>query len=205
MKKIIIIIIFIIISIKSEIDTSKMLIIFFTRTGNTELLTDYIKECLNIESYKIIPVKEYPSDTNEMTQTARKERDTYDRPKIIQPLTDISKYNKILLGYPIWFSYLPCIVITQLLKLNFEGKTIYPFNTHETSGIGSSNQELKLYTPGAIIKKGFAIKGSVIRNNKEDSMKEIKKWLKYHFGYEYDYKEIIKFKLIYLICFVFII
>ena len=159
MKKIIIIIIFIIISIKSEIDTSKMLIIFFTRTGNTELLTNYIKECLNIESYKIIPVKEYPSDTNEMTQMARKERDTYDRPKIIQPLTDISQYNKILLGYPIWFSYLPCIVITQLLQLNFEGKTIYPFNTHETSGIGNSNQELKLYTPGAIIKKGFAIKG----------------------------------------------
>ena len=74
----------------------------------------------------------------------------------------------------IWFSYLPNIVITQLLKLNFEGKTIYPFNTHETSGIGNSNQEIKLYTPGAIVKKGFAIKGSVIRINKEDSMKEIR-------------------------------
>ena len=202
--KAIIIIIFII-SIKSEVDTSKMLIIFFTRTGNTELFTDYIKECLNIESYKIIPLNEYPSDTNEMTQRARKERNTTDRPIIIQPLTDITKYNKILLGYPIWFSYLPNIVITQLLKLNFEGKTIYPFNTHETSGIGNSNQEIKLYTPGAIVKKGFAIKGSVIRINKEDSMKEIKKWLKYHFGYEYNFKEKKRFKLIYLIYFIFII
>ena len=196
MKIILTAILLLIIQIKNEIDTSKMLIIFFTRTGNTELFSNDIKECLNIKSFKIIPVKDYPSDSSEMSLISVKEKSENARPEIKAPLTNIANYDKILLGYPIWNSYLPCIVITQLLKLDFTGKTIYPFITHEGSGVGNSFDEIKLYTPGAIVKKGFCLKGSDIRNKKEESMKEIKQWLKGNFGYQYDSAKKFRFELI---------
>ena len=204
MKIFIFSIIFLILQIKNEINTAKMLIIYFSRTGNTKLFSDYIIECLNMESYQIIPVNEYPSDSKEMTYLAKKERTENARPEIKNPLTTINNYDKILLGYPLWNSYLPCIVITQLLKLNFSGITIYPFNTHEGSGTGNTFNQIKLYTPGAIIKRGLDIKGSTIKNNKEDSIKEIKKWLNKNFGYKYDYAKNSKLKVLFIIFYIFI-
>jgi len=171
---------------KEEIDTSKMLIIYFTYTGNTELFSNYIKEIINIDSYKIEPINSYPTDSQSMNYRAKKEWEEKIRPVIKSPLTNITKYKKILLGYPLWNSHIPSIMASQLLKLNFLGKTIYPFNTHGDSGIGNSISDIRLYSIGAIVKRGFDIKGSIIRNNKEDSIKEIKKWLKTNFGYEYN-------------------
>ena len=203
--KIILIIILVIFLIKCEVDTSKMLIIFFSRTGNTALFCDYIKEILNIDSYRIIPVNEYPSESQTMTELAKMERNNNVRPEIIDPLQNITKYNKILLGYPIWNSYMPCIVINQLLKINFSGKIIYPFITHEGSEEGNSINDIKLYSPGAIVKKGLSIKGSVIKNNKEYSKITIKEWLNYHFGYEYNFYKKVSFKFLYLMHFIYIL
>ena len=86
-------------------------------------------------------------------------------------------------------------MITQLLKLNLLGKTIYPFNTDGSSGVGNSVDDMKLYSVGAIIKKGFDIKASMI-TDKEYSMKKIKEWLKKNFGYEYESECILRVKLI---------
>ena len=173
---------------KEEIDTSKMLIIYFTYTGNTELFSNYIKEIINIDSYKIEPINSYPTDSQSISYRAKKEWEEKIRPGIKSPLTNITKYKKILLGYPLWNSHIPSIVAAQLLKLNFLGKTIYPFNTHGSSGIGNSISDIRLYSIGAIVKRDFDIKGSMIRNNKEDSIKQIKKWLKTNFGYEYNFE-----------------
>ena len=173
---------------KEEIDSSKMLIIYFTYTGNTELFSNYIKEIINIDSYKIEPINSYPIESESMNYRAKKEWEEKIRPEIKSPLANITKYKKILLGYPLWNSHIPSIVASQLLKLNFLGKTIYPFNTHGGSGIGNSISDIRLYAIGAIVKRGFDIKGSMIRNSKEDSIKKIKKWLKTNFGYEYNFE-----------------
>ena len=205
MKEMIIILI-VIFYMKCKVDTSKMLIIFFSRTGNTEVFCNYIKEYLNIETYRIVPVNEYPSDSNEMSEIAAKERSTNSRPAIINPLKDINitRYNKILLGYPIWNSFLPSIVISLLLKINFTGKKIYPFNTHESSEQGNSIEEIKIYSPGAIVKKGLCLKGSTIRDNEEEQKLKVKNWLKYHFGFEYDFAKVFRLKLKNLIQFIFL-
>ena len=193
------IIIFISIS-KEEIDTSNMLIIYFTFTGNTELLSNYIKEIINIDSYKIEPINPYQSQT--INYTAKKEWKEKARPEIKSPLTNITKYKKILLGFPLWNSHLPNIVITQLLKLNFSGKKIFPFNTHDGSGTGDSMRDIKLNSIGAIVKPGFNIKGSMIRNNKDDSIKEIKLWLKFYFGYEYNFKKNLNYNLLIMLIYI---
>ena len=66
--------------------------------------------------------------------------------------------------------------MTQLELLDFEGKTIYPFNTHEGSGLGNSINDIKNSAPKATVKDGFALRGSEAR--KEDSHESIRNWLK---------------------------
>ena len=171
----------------NQIDESKTLIIFFSRAGenyavgkvdkgNTEMIVDYITQVTKIKSFKIIPETEYPEDYSQTVEIARNEKSSNARPKIKDPLTNIDNYDTILLGYPIWHTDLPNIVMTQLELLNFEGKTIYPFNTHEGSGKGNSINDIKNIVPNAVVKDGFDLRGQNAR--KEESRTDIEKWLK---------------------------
>lgn len=170
-------------AIQKSFDYSKMLIIYFTRTGNTELFANYIKEYINtdIATFKIVPVNSYPEDDNQMFDIVRGEQANDTKIDIVNPLTDISKYDTILLGYPLWFSHLPNIVMSQLEKLNFEGKTVYPFNTHGSSGLGVSINEIVNYTSGANVMEGFPISAAMIKK-KNESMVEVKSWVDKYFG-----------------------
>ena len=169
-----------------QIDQSKAIIIFFSRAGenynvgtvdvgNTEMIVNYLKQVTNITSFKINPETAYPTNYQEMVTLAQNEKSSNARPSIKDPLTDISNYDTILLGYPIWHGDLPNIVMTQLEMLDFEGKTIYPFNTHEGSGLGRSISDIKNSAPKADVKDGFALRGTDAR--KEDSHESIRNWL----------------------------
>jgi flavodoxin len=169
-----------------QIDQSKAIIIFFSRAGEnynvgtvdvgiTEMIVNYLKQVTNITSFKINPETDYPTNYQEMVTLAQNEKSSNARPSIKDPLTDISKYDTILLGYPIWHGDLPNIVMTQLEMLDFEGKTIYPFNTHEGSGLGRSISDIKNSAPKADVKDGFALRGTEAR--KEDSHESIRNWL----------------------------
>ena len=87
----------------------------------------------------------------------------------------MSDYDVILLGYPIWYSHIPNIVITQLEKLDLNGKTIYPFNTHLGSGTGSSINDIKSYATNANVMDGFPISMNDI--DKTSSKNNIKDWI----------------------------
>ena len=166
--KVFFIVLFLLLTMENSIKNDKMLVIFFSHTGNTETFANYIKKNANITSFKIVPTTPYPDDYNAMLEIAKQERNNNSRPEIKDPLNNISQYSTILLGYPIWYSHIPNIVITQLEKLNFQGKTIYPFNTHGSSGVGSSISDIKEYAPGANVKEGYPIKGSEIKNKEDD-------------------------------------
>ena len=178
--------IFLLISFTYEIDESKTLIIFFSRagenysvgiveTGNTEMIVDYLKKITKIKVFKIQPQIEYPVNYDETLKVVKNEQNINSRPQIKEPLTNIDDYDVILLGYPVWYGHLPNIVKAQLELLNFEGKTIYPFNTHEGSETGNTIKEIKESVPKAIIKSGFPLEGHYAR--KSDSRKDIRKWL----------------------------
>jgi flavodoxin len=139
------------------------------------MIVDYLKKVTNITTFKINPEKEYPTNYQEMVNLAQNEKSSKARPSIKDPLTDISNYDTILLGYPIWHGDLPNIVMTQLEMLDFEGKTIYPFNTHEGSGKGNSINDIRNLAPKANVKDGFALRGTEAR--KEDSHESIRNWL----------------------------
>ena len=142
-----------------------------------------------INSFKINPVTPYTEDYNEMLTVARNEQNNNARPEIKEPLTDISKYEVILLGTSLWYSHIPNIVITQLEKLNFQGKTIYPFNTHGGSGVGSTVNDIKQYANGANVKEGFPLRGDYVKNNKDNAMNDINQWIEKNFSFEEEEKE----------------
>ena len=181
MKYIIILLFLFVFSSQDQIDTSKALIIYFTRTGNTELFANYIKEKMNIELFKIVPAYPYPEDNDEMSKVCQEEQSSNARPEIKDPLTDVSEYDTILLGTPIWYGHIPNIVMTQLEKLNLNGKTIYPFNTHGGSGVGNTVTDIKQYAIGSNVKDGFPLLGTYVKDNKEGAMNDITNWLEKNF------------------------
>ena len=92
---------FLLISMENAIDRSKMLIIYFSRTGNTDKFANYIKKNTNITSYRIIPSNPYPENYDTTLEIVKQEQSNNSRPEIQNPLSDISQYDTILLGYPI--------------------------------------------------------------------------------------------------------
>ena len=160
-----------------EIDSSKVLILYFSNSGNIQKIWDYINKATNIEFFKIEPKISYPSNYEELIKIVKNEQNTNARPEIDNPLTDISNYDIILLGYPLWYGHLPNIVITQLELLNLNNKEIYPFNTHGSSGISNSVNDIKKYASNANVHDGFPIKGSDAKNGESSVKSKVDEWL----------------------------
>ena len=95
--------------------------------------------------FKIEPKISYTSNYEELIKIVKNEQNTNARPEIYNPLTDISNYDIILLGYPLWYGHLPNIIITQLELLNLNNKEIYPFITQDGNGSGKSIDDIKNY------------------------------------------------------------
>lgn len=85
----------------------------------------------------------------------------------------MASYNTIFLGYPNWWGTMPMAVFTFFEQYNFSGKRIAPFCTHEGSGLGSSERDIKNLCPGAIVVPGLAIRGGEV--GQADRL--IKEWL----------------------------
>ena len=147
-----------------------------TTAPNGWLLCDgsAISRTTYADLFEVIPKTDYPHDYLECTQVAKKELKNKTRPELEKTLTDISSYDVIYIGFPIWWGTLPMAMWTQLEKLDFTGKIIKPFVTHEGSKFGKSLKDLKKLCKGAEIKKGFEISGSNVEN--ATCMVEI--WLK---------------------------
>ena len=129
--------------------------------GNTEVVATIIHDLTGADLFKIEPVKSYPKDYHETTHLAQIELNNNARPAIKNKLTNTEEYDIIYLGYPNWWGTMSMIVLTFLESINLTGKIIKPFCTHEGSGMGNSESDLKSYFPDAIIKKGLPIRGLI--------------------------------------------
>ena len=160
---------------------TKDLVIYFSRAGenyfggvlkniekgNTEVIAEYIEDLTSADLFKVEPANEYPADYMKCIDIAQKEKDNDARPEIKQALTDIGEYDTIFIGFPNWWGTLPMPMWTQLEQLDFTGKTVKPFVTHEGSGFGRSLSDLKKLCPGATIASGLSIQGSVVSGAKD--------------------------------------
>ena len=141
--------------------------------GNTEVIAEYIQEFAGADLFKVEPANEYPADYMQCIDVAKKEQQNDARPEIKQTLESIADYDTIYIGFPNWWGTLPMPMFTQLEQLDFAGKAVKPFVTHEGSGFGSSQRDLKKLCEGAQIKKGLSIPGADVYDVKD----RVKSWV----------------------------
>ena len=135
--------------------------------GNTEIVAEYIRDAVGADLFEIETVKEYPADYMECTEVAKQEQRDNARPKLKEYLRDVKDYDNIVIAGPCWWGTYPCAVFTQLEKLNFRGKHVFPVMTHEGSGEANSRTELKKFCTGAKVGKALAIQGSSVSGAEE--------------------------------------
>lgn len=127
-------------------DSHSVLVVYFSRTGNTKPLAEYAAEYLQADLYEIQAAVPYTDEDIAYYTNCRADKEQNDssaRPEIAEPLAGIEEYRTIVLGYPIWHGQAPRIIDTFLESYDFSGKTIIPFCTSASSGIGSSATNLE--------------------------------------------------------------
>ena len=135
--------------------------------GNTEVVAKQIQKLTGSDLFEIKTVKTYPVSYEETTEVAKQELHDYVRPELSNLLEDVSEYDVIYLGYPNWWGTMFMVVWTFLESYDFAGKTIVPFCTHEGSGMGSSERDIKRLCPTANVSKGLALRGSGVQDATE--------------------------------------
>ena len=153
----------------------------FISEGNTFKVAKILKEVLqkkgvDADLFEIKPKEEYPADYNECIAQAKKELSSKARPAIKEDM-DISGYDTIYLGYPNWWGDMPMCVYTFLEKRDFSGKTIFPFCTHEGSGLGSTENKLKKALPASSVKGGLAVQGIVAQQDEKRTRSLVEGWM----------------------------
>lgn len=143
------------------------------KMGNTEIAASIIQQLTGADVFQIEPLQEYSKYYNECIAQAQADQRRNARPKLKQYPESLSKYDVIYLGYPNYWSTMPMAVCTFLEYFEFTGKTIRPFCTHEGSGLGTSEEDIRRICPGAKVEKGLAIRGSSVSNSEI----LIRKWL----------------------------
>ena len=136
----------------------KKLVAYFSASGTTRKIAEMIAEAAEADLYEIMPKQPYSkADLNWMDKKSRSSVEMSDktfRPEITDTDVQIDRYDKIILGFPIWWYVAPTIINTFLESYDFSGKKIVLFATSGGSGFGNTIKELKASAPAAEIIEG---------------------------------------------------
>ena len=153
---------------------SKGLVAYFSASGNTKRIAEIVAQEGGFDLQEIVPEKAYTkADLNWMDKKSRSSVEMNDkslRPAIKKTDGDMSGYDVILLGFPIWWYVAPTIINTFLESYDFSGKRIVLFATSGGSGFGNTVKELQPSAPDAQIEEGRLL------NN--PGRQEISDWVK---------------------------
>ncbi len=157
---------------------SKILIAYFSATGNTESVAQHLDSILNADVYEIMPAQEYTSDdlnyNDSGSRVSREHGDPDFRPEIAGGIDNMQDYDVVFLGYPIWWGQAPNIISTFLESYDFSGKLIVPFCTSASSGIGSSADNLHSLVQDADWNAGRRFGSSVSLSDVENWVSELR-------------------------------
>ncbi|MBP5317501.1 MAG: flavodoxin [Bacteroidales bacterium] len=164
----------------------KTLVIFFSHAGdnysvgnievgNTKIVADYISEITGAKQFEIVTHKYDGMAYGSLIKLAQEETRKGELPEY-EGDVDLSGYDTVFIGGPIWWGTYPQVMFTFFKKhaSDLKGKTVIPFTTHEGSGLASTVQDVKKAFPGAAVKDGFSIYGHDVRTGKA----KVEKWLK---------------------------
>ena len=137
---------------------SKKLVAYFSASGVTAKVAQMLAEAIGADIFEIAPKVPYTeADLNWMDEKARSTiemKNPSSRPEIESKRDNMSEYDTIFVGFPIWWYVAPTIINTFLESYDLAGKTIIPFATSGTSGMGKTNEKLAPSCKGAKLLEG---------------------------------------------------
>ena len=164
---------------------SKSIVIFFSHAGdnysvgnievgNTKIVADYITEIKGADQFEIVTHKYDGMAYMPLIELAKEEANKGELPPYEGAAPDLSQYDTVFIGGPVWWGTYPQVMFTLFKDINLDGKTVIPFTTHEGSGLASCTSDVKKAFPKAKVTGEFSIYGHEVRTGKA----KVEKWLK---------------------------
>lgn len=165
------------------------LVIYFSRTGeqytvgviekgNTAIVAEMIAEIEDADLFEVLPVDDhYPMTYNALTDVAKQEQNAKARPEYAGSLPDLSQYETIFIGAPVWWGDWPMIMYAVFENNDFAGKKLVPFSTHEGSGLSGFDRKLAAACPNSEVLTGLSIRGNDCQNRQNAVRQSVESWL----------------------------
>lgn len=149
----------------------KVLVIYYSWSGNTRQVAQAIAKELNADIYEIKTVEPYPENYSQTVNLAREQLRGNQRPAIQNDVPDLARYSAILLGTPNWWSHVSMPVFTFMDQNDLSGKVILPFVTHGGGGVASCEDDIRNKYPNADVRTAYSC------HSASYSAESIRRWL----------------------------
>lgn len=163
--------------VDDSVNGVKTLVVYFSQSGNTAKIAAHVAAITGADMWQIEAAEPYTSAdldySNSSSRSSIEQNDASARPALKEKMINIGDYDVIYLGYPIWWGIAPRIILTFLEAHNLAGKTVIPFCTSASSGIGHSDTDLHSFAPDATWKSGHRFSGSASRSSVEEWVKTV--------------------------------
>lgn len=158
---------------ETNMTDKKALVAYFSATGTTAGVAQKLAKAINADLFEIKPEQPYTdADLNwhdKQSRSSVEMNNESSRPAIASKVENMSQYNIVFVGFPIWWYREPAIINTFMESYDFSGKTVIPFATSGSSGIGKSGELMQSLAPTTKVLSGKRFSSSV-------SEDELKKW-----------------------------
>lgn len=136
----------------------KTLVAYFSASGTTKMVANRLAGAIGADIFEIEPKIPYSNQdldwTNKNSRSSLEMNDRSSRPEVAKKVSNMEQYDKIFVGFPIWWYVAPTIINSFLEQYDLSGKTIVPFATSGGSGMGETNKHLAPSCKGAVLKDG---------------------------------------------------
>lgn len=161
---------------KVNVTDSKVLVAYFSYSGEVENAAEYIHDYVGGDLYEIDTVKAYSNDEKTFAQEIAYEAANNLRPALLsKKISNINEYSKVYIGYPIWNTGIPKSIYTFADCYDWKNKIVIPFSIYEENGVKHNVQELQSLMPGAVLQKGCEVRKDLAYNKEGRTV--IDKWL----------------------------
>ncbi len=144
-------------------EAKKVLVLYYSQTSTTKAVAEEIASRLNADIEEIVPMNPYNGDYKSTIERSRKERELGVVPEVKPIKANLTKYDVIFLGYPIWFGTYAPPIAGFLNRVDLSGKKVVPFCTFGSGGLESSIKDLAAKQPKAEVLEGYGVRAARIK------------------------------------------
>lgn len=149
-------------------DAPKVLVLYYSQSDNTKAVAQEISTALGADLEEIVPVEPYNGTYDETIQRCIREREEEILPKIQPVLADISAYDVVFIGYPVWFGTCALPMLSCLNEIDLSGKKVVPFCTFGSGGLFSSAADIANRQPEAEMLPGYGVRAARMKAMPEE-------------------------------------